>query len=136
MKSIKPGRGPSAMGAMGSVVIAIFGIFWTITAVNMGAPSIFMLFGILFVGVAIVQGIYHVKNAAGRNRMSVFDITDNNEEPDPLNNYFNPAKRTELGVQDEQYHEGEDINYCPYCGNKILDESYQFCSKCGKEIKK
>ena len=30
MKSIKPGRGPSAMGAMGSAFAVIFGIFWTI----------------------------------------------------------------------------------------------------------
>ena len=38
MRSIKPGRGPSAMGAVGSAAIGVFGIFWTISAANMGAP--------------------------------------------------------------------------------------------------
>ena len=37
MKSIKPGRGPSMMGGVGSVIAAIFGVFWTIGAVQMGA---------------------------------------------------------------------------------------------------
>ena len=46
MKSVKPGRGPSAMGAMGSVIAVIFGIFWTIAAASMGAPGIFPLFGV------------------------------------------------------------------------------------------
>lgn len=32
MKSIKPGRGPSAMGALGSIICVVFGIFWTIMA--------------------------------------------------------------------------------------------------------
>ena len=49
MKSVKPGRGPSAMGAVGSVIAVIFGIFWTITAASMGAPFFFPLFGVLFI---------------------------------------------------------------------------------------
>lgn len=30
MKSVKPGRGPSAMNAVGSIAVGIFGVFWTI----------------------------------------------------------------------------------------------------------
>ena len=48
MKSIKPGRGPSAMGAMGSIVAAVFGLIWTGAAVSMGAPIFFPLFGVVF----------------------------------------------------------------------------------------
>lgn len=130
MKSIKPGRGPSAMGAIGSVAVGIFGVLWTIGAASMGAPTFFVLFGIVFVGLAIIQGIFHFKNATGRNRMSLLDITDSKEEPDPLDNYFNQNRNIDDRILDES-----DLNFCPYCGHKVLDDSYKFCSKCGKEIR-
>src|SRR5690554_4902259 len=133
MKSIKPGRGTSAMVAIGSVAVGIFGIIWTIGAASMRAPTFFVFFGIVFVGLAIVQGIYHYKNATGANRMSLLDITDNHEEPDPLNEYFNTSKDNQ--IFDEQYNNEDHVNYCPFCGAKVNDESYKYCSKCGKEIR-
>ncbi|WP_058302465.1 zinc ribbon domain-containing protein [Gorillibacterium timonense] len=95
MKSIKPGRGPSAMGALGSIIAVIFGIFWTIIAfsITRGVPGIigliFPLFGILFIVTGIVQTVFHFKNATGRNRMSYFDIVDSSREPDPLDDFVN-----------------------------------------------
>lgn len=133
MKSIKPGRGPSAMGAMGSVIAVVFGIFWTITAASMGAPIMFPVFGVLFIGMGIVQGFYHYKNATGKNRFSTFDITDESEERDPLEDLvrgrddnwpFPPSAVTE---------EEEGFRFCPYCGTKA-EEDFQFCSKCGKKL--
>ena len=88
MKSIKPGRGPSAMGAMGSVVAIIFGIFWTIMAASMGAPLFFPIFGVIFILLGVVQAVYHFKNATGKERFSEFDIVDSQEEPDPLERRF------------------------------------------------
>jgi len=117
MKSIKPGRGPSAMGAMGSVIAVVFGIFWTITAASMGAPIMFPVFGVLFIGMGIVQGIYHYKNATGKNRFSTFDISDESEERDPL----------------EDLVRGKENRFCPYCGTKA-EEDFQFCGKCGKRL--
>ena len=35
MRSIKPGRGPSMMGAAGAVFAVIFGIIWTFAAAGM-----------------------------------------------------------------------------------------------------
>lgn len=123
MKSIKPGRGPSAMGAAGSLVAIVFGVFWTIMAytITKDAPFpmvgiIFPAFGVLFIIMGIIQTIYHYKNATGKERMSLFDITDAKEESDPLNKHF-----------------GKEISYCPYCGTKVTDE-YQFCPKCGKQL--
>ncbi|WII40001.1 zinc ribbon domain-containing protein [Paenibacillus thiaminolyticus] len=126
MKSIKPGRGPSAMEAIGSIAAGVFGVIWTFAAANMGAPIFFVLFGIVLVGLAVIQGIYHFKNAAGTNRMSLFDITDDQSEPDPLENMMNR----------KQDMNANELNYCPYCGNKIIDDSYKFCSKCGNEMMK
>ena len=40
MKSIKPGRGPSMMGAVGAAFAVVFGIIWTMAAASMGAPSL------------------------------------------------------------------------------------------------
>lgn len=90
MKSIKPGRGPSAMGAMGSIVAAVFGLIWTGAAVSMGAPIFFPLFGVVFVIMGIVQAVYNFKNATSENRYSEFDIVDSQEEPDPLSQRFHP----------------------------------------------
>ena len=105
MKSIKPGRGPSAMGAVGSIFSAIFGIIWTIAAASMGAPVFFWLFGVVFVILGIVQAIYNFKNATGENRYSEFDIVDSTEEPDPL------AQKLGLSLQ-ESFYEIARIRRC------------------------
>ena len=36
MKSIKPGRGPSFMGGVMSILVGLFGVVWTIVAASMG----------------------------------------------------------------------------------------------------
>lgn len=133
MKSIKPGRGPSAMGAMGSVFAIIFGIFWTIMAGSMGAPIFFPIFGVLFIGMGVVQLIYHLKNATGKNRMSIVDITEEGEEEDPLNQYFGDSLRVE--TEEKHPNPGAEFAFCPYCGHK-LDNLYRFCPSCGKPLGK
>ena len=124
MKSIKPGRGPSGMNAIGSVIGVVFGIFWTITAVSMGAPFMFPLFGILFIIIGIVNAVYHYKNATGENRYSVYDITEEGEETDPLNQRFG---------QQQSYQSGTAARFCPYCGRNA-DSDYEFCPGCGKRL--
>lgn len=129
MKSIKPGRGPSAMGAVGSIFSAIFGVIWTIAAASMGAPVFFWLFGVVFVILGIVQAIYNFKNATGENRYSAFDIVDSAEEPDPL------ARRLGLEREDTEPGTGQtgDFRYCPYCGAR-LGSGFEYCGKCGKRL--
>ena len=127
MKHIKPGRGPSFMGGIGSIFIGLFGIGWTVMASSMGAPAIFPLFGVGFVLLAIAQGVYHFMNASGKKRVSAFDITSDAEEPDPLNERFGgQANQTPSGV-------GEAAAFCPYCGERA-EESYRYCKKCGKAL--
>lgn len=132
------------MGVVGSVAVGIFGVFWTIMAASMEAPGFFVLFGIVFVGVAIAQAIFHFINATSKNRMSMFDITEGNEEPDPIDRFISKAEYEEVThqrsntYQDTHSHQAQaegDLNYCPYCGNKIENDLYMFCSKCGKELK-
>ena len=128
MKSVKPGRGPSMMGGIMSIFVGLFGIFWTIMAIRIGG-GIFAAFGVIFVALAIVQAIYNFKNATGKNRCSAFDITDGEEETDPLNERFGQKyDRT------QNHSSGRnDSAFCPYCGTKV-EGDYQFCNKCGKEL--
>lgn len=136
MKSIKPGRGPSMMGAFGSAAVTIFGVLWTIMAMSMGAPIFFAFFGIIFVIMGIAQTIYNLKNATGKNRYSAFDITDSKEESDPLNEYFagtngeaSEAIRADRNASDEP----ETKTFCPYCGTEA-EEDFLYCAKCGKKL--
>lgn len=144
MKSVKPGRGPSAMGAVGSVAVGIFGIIWTISAAGMGAPAPFVLFGFVFVGLAIAQGIFHYKNATGENRMSLFDITDSQAEPDPLEKFIKKStgetqrseKNSTSTLAFEDSSSESSYSFCPFCGTKLGNHTYRFCPKCGKEVGK
>ena len=129
MKSVKPGRGPSGLGAIGSIIGVLFGIFWTINAVQMGAPAAFAAFGVLFVIVGIVNAVYNYKNATGKNRYSSFDITDEGEETDPLQARFGGQSSGEGNTAISA------AAYCPYCGCGV-DGDYEYCPKCGKKLPK
>ena len=125
MRSIKPGRGPSMMGGVIGIFMIGFGILWTIMAAQ--ASVIFALFGVLWTGIAVVTTVYNFKNAAGKNRYSVYDVTDGKEEPDPLNERFgNPQSET-------QETSNVDNKFCPYCGTPVA-EDFDFCNNCGKRL--
>ncbi len=125
MKSVKPGRGPSMLGGITGIFMIGFGILWTVLAAS--ASPIFALFGVLWTGIAIANTVYQFKNATKKNRYSQFDITDENEEPDPLNERFgNPQSTTEN-------NNDVDNRYCPYCGNPVGGD-YEFCNNCGKRL--
>jgi hypothetical protein len=125
MRSIKPGRGPSMMGGIGSLFCALFGVIWTVAAASMGAPFFFPLFGVGFVILGIVQAVYQFSNAGRKNRFSAFDITDEREEPDPLNQRF--------GGESEAPGAGGGAGFCPYCGARA-EEGYAYCRSCGKKL--
>ena len=130
MKSIKPGRGPSMMGGLMSIAMAIFGFLWVIVTINAGG-GVFAAFGLIFIVIAIIQAVYHFKNASGKNRYSTFDIVDGQEEPDPLHQQYGAPFEYEnaesYGPQSERNH------FCPYCGAKIQND-FAFCSRCGKKL--
>jgi len=154
MKSIKPGRGPSGMSFIGSIIAVIFGLFWTIIAfaITSNAPFgiigfIFPFFGVIFIVMGIIQAAYHYKNATGKDRFSLFDITDRSEEGDPADrwikdnyrdNYYENHDTDDNGRQkvsnaNASNTSDEDMNYCPYCG-RLLNEDFSFCPRCGKRL--
>lgn len=126
MKSIKPGRGPSFMGGVMSILVGLFGVVWTVLAAGAGGGP-FALFGIIFVAIAVVQAIYNFKNATGKNRYSSFDITDGDEEPDPWNERFGNSQSY------TQINDDTDSKYCPYCGTAVQND-FEYCNNCGKKL--
>ena len=132
MKSIKRGRGPSMMNGVGSLVVAVFGVFWTIAAATMGAPWFFPLFGIFFTVYGIVITVYNFKNATGKQRYSEYDIVDGQEEPDPLNERFGSSLNDSFFDRQDTAN-GTSAAFCPYCGAKA-QSGFDFCPKCGKKL--
>ncbi len=126
MKSIKPGRGPSMKAGVVGIAVAIFGVIWTCAAISMGAGPLFAMFGIVFVAIAVFDVVYNFKNAAGENRYSLYDVTEGDEEPDPLNERFGKPDT----CRDEKQ---KNSRFCPYCGAE-LQSDFVFCNVCGKKL--
>lgn len=126
MKSIKPGRGPSMMNGIAGIFAALFGVCWIIAAAAMGG-YIMIPFGLIFVAIAVINVIYSFKNATSRNRYSTFDITDENEEPDPFNKRFRRAS------DESRPSDQAPRRYCPSCGAAV-EPNDRFCSNCGNPL--
>ena len=134
MKSVKPGRGPSFLGCVVCLFMALFGVLWTVAAFSIDAGLsgvIFSLFGIIFVGFAVVNAIYNFKNATGKNRYSEFDITDGDEEPVLLFERF--GSRSASKPTESKDDKKTKNKFCPYCGAEVGGD-YTFCNSCGKKL--
>lgn len=117
------------MGMAGGVAASLFGIFWCIVAGAMGAW--FMIpFGLIFVGMAVYNVIYHHHNVTSEDRYSIVDIVDEDEEADPLNEKYGRKASAGKAVPEKN---GTSVEYCPYCG-KPVDSEFDFCPKCGKKL--
>ncbi|MBQ3009000.1 MAG: zinc ribbon domain-containing protein [Oscillospiraceae bacterium] len=126
MKSIKPGRYNSGQSVLGAVFGIIFVIFWTVSAVRMGAPVIFPVFGVGMLIMLITELVKSWHNATSKNRYSEFDIVDSREEPDPWEEKFTGEIPLSQDV-------AEEVMYCPYCGAKLAPD-FEYCPKCGRKL--
>ena len=124
--SVKPGRGPSAFGAVGDVIGAVFGVIWIVFAIWLTADApwplvkiIFPLFGVVAVIASIASAVYHTHNATQPNRFSEFDVVPSDSEPDPV---FDPQRR-QTNIP--------SAKFCSNCGSG-LRTSDRFCSSCGQ----
>ncbi len=128
MKSIKPGRGPSMMGGISSIIAGVVGVAWTIGALSMGAGGIFGIFGLAFIAMAAVSAVYNFKNATSKNRYSSFDITEDGEEIDPWNERFGEKREAR-----QAFTTNGESKFCPYCGTRVQGD-FEFCNQCGKKL--
>jgi hypothetical protein len=142
MYSVKPGRGPSAMGAIGGIIAIAFGIFWIAMASSMGAPPFFIAFGVLFIVAAIAGVIYNAYNATAKDRVSNYEITTDREEQDPISRALGHGPAAPPSPPPDAARAGGDSpgegrrfegSFCPYCGAGVQGD-FNFCPKCGKDI--
>lgn len=142
--SIKQGRGPSFMGGVAALVVAVIGVIWVMVASWLarqvppgmspgGIASFFPVVGVLFIVLAVASAIYEFRNAFARERYSVIDITDSETEPDPLNRMFGPRDTMDSEPSVEDNQEPKAATFCPYCG-KPSQGDFRFCPACGKEL--
>jgi hypothetical protein len=102
MQSLKPGRGPALMGGIGSLGVAVFGVFWFILSFAVAPHNpplvgiLFPLFGIVLAVMGLVGAVYNFTNATSAKRFSAFDVTNSHEEPDPLNEHFGHVTETDI----------------------------------------
>ncbi len=115
-------------GIVGIFMIG-FGILWTVMAAQ--ASIVFALFGVLWTCIAIATTVYNFKNAKSKNRFSAYDITDENEEPDPFNERFGGNLKENSISQNKK--ESIESKYCPYCGIPV-EKDFEFCNNCGKRL--
>jgi hypothetical protein len=137
MYSIKPGRGPSIIGAVAALVIGVpFVIFWISQASQMGAPGFFIFFGFGFLVLLLVQigkGFY---NATSANRVSEFDITTQREETDPFDRLAPGFPGAGPASATAPFTSKSSANcFCPFCGTELARD-FRFCPKCGKPQEK
>jgi len=112
-----------------------FGILWTIVALVMGITAaiqiggisiivavVFPLFGVLFVSLAWKQAKFNKHNATSKDRHSLVDITEDNEEGDPMDAVVGVATEKEKGDY-----------FCTKCGSAV-DLFDKFCPKCGNRL--
>ena len=120
------------MGVVGAIVAGVFGVIWTASAASMGAPGFFVLFGVVFVVLAIGMGVYHFHNATSPNRMSEFDIVPSSHEPDPFARHARGAPTAPAPTAPAQSVPADAVTgFCPYCGAALSPE-FNFCPRCGK----
>ncbi|MGN0971394.1 MAG: zinc-ribbon domain-containing protein [Aristaeellaceae bacterium] len=127
MKSIKPGRGEAMVSGAVSLIVALVGVLWTIGAVSMGA-GFMAFFGVAFIVIALVNACADFYNATAEKRMSLVDVVDAREEPDPLNERFGSSAHAVQATRTA-------AAYCPYCGTPT-EPDYAFCPRCGKALRK
>lgn len=113
------------MSGVIGIFMVCFGILWTVMAAQF---HIFIaLFGVLWTCIALAITIYNFKNATGKNRHSAYDITEGNEEPDPLNQRFGATGNTPQNKADT------NSKFCPYCGTPVALD-FEYCNHCGKKL--
>lgn len=94
-----------------SVVSLIFGIFWCLVALSMGAWFM-LIFGIPLVGLMAYRLLMLAKHGEEKPKQPPY----REEEP-------------------WQRPESAEANgFCPYCGSSV-EETFEYCPKCGRKLK-
>lgn len=132
------------MGGIIGIMVAVIGVVFMIVLINMnnsfdpfgygfggfgsGPATIGIVFCIVFIIVAVIGAVYNFVNATRKNRYSAFDITEGNEEPDPLNERYGGGASGYQSTPQDAHN-----SFCPYCGEKVQGD-FEYCNACGKKL--
>src|SRR5581483_9716353 len=117
-----PSRVSSVARGVGAIFATIFGVIWLIFAASAGAPWPFVLFGFIFIAVAIGGAIFNFYNAMAQNRIGFYEITNDQENSAPLSG------------ESSNHSNVQQNAFCPFCGAAV-SSNFDYCPKCGKNIK-
>ena len=126
----KPQR--SLVGTWMAIGIAIFGIVWTISAIQMDNPFLATL-GILFIVASVAEvvislrDIIRTETEIARLEAEKDGVPVIPEEADIL------LSDTPLMPEDTASTLVETTNFCPYCGSRV-EGDYLYCRVCGKKL--
>lgn len=123
------------MGCIGGIIAAIFGVVLIATISQAGAPAPFVLFGVVFIVLALLGSLYNFYNTTSKNRFSEYDITSEHEESDPIASalgHERPGPRNRKPRQNDLPRKIEG-GFCPYCGTPV-EPDFDYCPNCGKDI--
>ncbi|MCC6489630.1 MAG: zinc ribbon domain-containing protein [Candidatus Hydrogenedentes bacterium] len=110
-------------GLVVTALVAVFGIFFAMQARSMGAPFIFVIFGIGFTIVAVSAFISTAAGIAqGSERDSSLD-----EDAEPAVLYRPDTTPNEREFAPQQTRE------CAYCGTRVVDGENR-CPNCGAGV--
>ena len=135
MKSIKRGRASSMTSGIVGIVMsmAFFGMAMRVSDGFGEFAFMPIIMGLIVLGVSIAEII----GATRKNRFSEYDITDDGEEPDPLNQYYGGQAQSTQNWQSPTSAPAQSgtaaQSYCPYCGTRI-EQGYAYCPSCGKRL--
>ena len=100
-----------------SVVALIFGVFWCLAALSMGA-GFMLIFGIPFVGLLAYRLVMVAKYGDEKLKQPPVQEQSPRQEVDPWDRKERPAAD----------------GFCPYCGSSV-EETFEYCPKCGRKLK-
>ncbi|MCH4887493.1 hypothetical protein EZV73_07915 [Acidaminobacter sp. JC074] len=100
----------------------VFAFFWTGTAVRMGAPKFFVLFGVFFIGMSIYQFVTQIKHLTKKRHKVSESLDDDNRQVEAL-----LERDVKSPVETKSY------NFCPECGEQ-LKKKYKRCPACGDKL--
>ncbi|MBQ9562930.1 MAG: zinc ribbon domain-containing protein [Lachnospiraceae bacterium] len=123
----------SLLGTWMAIGIAIFGIVWTISAIQMDNPFLATL-GVLFIVASVAEVVISLRDIIRTEAEIARMDLDEAEEEDPI------PEEPEIVVdsipllpEDADSTLVESTNFCPYCGARV-DGDYVFCRVCGKRL--
>ena len=110
---------------MVGVIVALFALWWTSRAVELGAPGGFVLWGVILIGISIAAAVWFFRKSA--------KAEEEYESIDNKINYISLNNNEPVKTIDKNNVKKEKSKFCPYCGTPASGY-FDTCLNCGKKL--